>query len=584
MTKKIRFSAFLVILGIILPQMASADFRDVKPDYKYYNAIVSLQEQGVLKGYDDGTFKPDDLIQRAELIKMIFTHIGYKSHNNTNTTNFTDVPPESWFASYVKKALELGVININPNVPLFYPAGPITKIEALKLIMPLEGVPAPYINEKSPIYFKDISDASGYAYLVRAGQKSGLLLIDDGNMLYPFKNLTRGEAAEFLIRAQDYRESGYTGSFVSIYDYSGAELDIVNNPKFPIFVDIWNKINDSYIDNDRIDKDQLVYGAIDGMVNILGDEYSVFEQPEDAGALENSLEGSFEGIGTVLDTLDDNFIIMSVLKDSPASRAGLQSGDFIKKVNGTDLSGLTMDEVIELIKGPAGTKVTLTVLRGNSTLTFEIIREKLTLDTVIQENISSTLIPSDIAYISIYQFTSGTPDEFDTSLKEALTKNPRGLILDLRDNPGGYLDSAYKVLFHFLKSGKTLINLEINNTVITEKSTGEGEFINAEIPLIILVNDGTASAAEVVAGAIQDHKIGKLIGEQTYGKGTVQEVTTYSDHSLLKLSIAHWLTPLGNDINHIGLTPDIAVSVTAESIANNTDIQLQKAIDEINKL
>jgi carboxyl-terminal processing protease len=180
--------------------------------------------------------------------------------------------------------------------------------------------------------------------------------------------------------------------------------------------------------------------------------------------------------------------------------------------------------------------------------------------------------------MSIYQFTGTTGSEFTDIYKTEMAKNPIGIILDLRDDPGGYLDAAFEVLGHFVENGKPIAILQMDGRTETQLSEGEGEFAKTKIPMIVLVNDGTASSAEIVAGTIQDYKLGKLLGITTYGKGTVQEITTYPDNSSLKLSIAHWFTGLKRDINKIGLTPDITVTPTADDLLGKTDTQLSAAI------
>ena len=233
--------------------------------------------------------------------------------------------------------------------------------------------------------------------------------------------------------------------------------------------------------------------------------------------------------------------------------------------------------MIKSIQGKAGSKVEIEISRNEKKLTFNIVRAKITIDTVLTEEPTPIAIPDDIGYIAIYQFTPTTADEFEAVLAKTLAKNPKGIILDLRDNPGGYLGVTYKVLNHFVPEGKTLINFKIAGDTLQEKSKGKGE-ING-IPLVVLVNKGTASAAEVLAGAIQDYKIGKLVGETTFGKGTAQEVTEYSDGSLMKLSVEYWLTPLKHNINKIGLTPDYTVKISEDDIKHNKDPQLEKALD-----
>ena len=581
--------AALVIACLIFPNLSNAGFIDVPVKNVNYDAISALEQQGIIKGYPDGSFKPNQEIKRAELLKLVFNDVGYLAPEIMYETKFSDVPPLSWFAPYIKKALEIGIISINPDNPLFYPEAPITKIEALKMIMPVEGIPTPYVTEGSLI-FDDIKPSSPYSYLVRAAQNAGLYTQKDGRLLYPFKNLTRGGAAELLYRSQIYRQSLPENSFITSpikTDTNGyltdTETQFLDNPKFPILLSVWSKINQQYINHDTLSKNDLVYGAIDGMVNSLNDPYSIFESPAQATAIENELEGTFEGIGTILDTFEKNLIVVSVLKDSPAEKAGIKAGDIIQKIDDTDVTGMEINQVIDLIKGPAGSTVTLTVKRDSQILSFKITRESLKIDTVIPETTNKVTIPTDISYISIYQFTSTTSAEFSDLFKTSLAKKPKGMILDLRDNPGGYLDAAFSILGHFFASGKTIMNLKIDGKILAQQSEGKGEFTTAHIPLIVLVNDGSASASEVVAGAIQDYKLGKLVGETTYGKGTVQEVTTYTDGSFFKLSIAHWLTPLKRDINKVGLIPDIFIERSKDDILNKTDSQLERAISELQK-
>ncbi len=577
---------FLIFL-FSFPSSASASFTDVSSIHRNFPAISYLEEQGLIKGYDDGTFKPDLEITRAELVKLTLAHVGYKPSEQLYETRFSDVPAGSWFAPYVKKALDLQAIQINPSLPLFYPASPISRIEALKIIMPLEGIPAPYIKDDTPVIFSDVNENAEFTYLVIAAQKSGLYTKSDGTLFKPFQNLTRGEAAELLYRSAIYRnaagEYDMDFSYESDEDdfYSSTDYDLINNPKFPIFLDVWEKINSDYIDSDSVDQDDLVYGAIQGMVFSLDDPYSVFEKPEDAKEIEDSLEGNFEGIGVVLDIFEGNIMITAVLKDSPADKAGLKPGDIIKKVDGIIITGKEIEEVVPMIKGPAGSEVSLAILRDGRNLNFVIKREQLKLDSVLIENTSESVIPADIGYISIYQFTSDTASEFIPVLENTIAKKPKGIILDLRDNPGGYLDEAYEILNYFVEEGKPIANIRIGTRILPELSEGPGKFTEANIPLIILVNEGSASAAEVVAGTLQDYKIGKLLGTTTYGKGTVQEVSTYSDDSFFKLSVAHWLTAKENDIDKVGLTPDIVFEMSVEDISNGKDSQLEKAISEI---
>ncbi|HLG25702.1 MAG TPA: S41 family peptidase, partial [Candidatus Gracilibacteria bacterium] len=259
-------------------------------------------------------------------------------------------------------------------------------------------------------------------------------------------------------------------------------------------------------------------------------------------------------------------------------KAGLKVGDIIKKIDGISTTGLDANELIDSIKGPSGTTVQITVDRNGQLLDFSIVRGEITLETVLLEANSTTEVPDTIGYIAIYQFTGSTGADFDDMLSKTMAKNPKGLILDLRDNPGGYVEAAYEVLEQFVPKGETLAEMKISGKIIDELSQAGS---TVTVPMAVLVNEGTASSSEIVAGALQDHGLATLIGEQTYGKGTVQEVTVFTDGSFFKLSIAQWLTPDGHSVDNVGLTPDIIAKPTKDDVLGKTDSQLQRAIDEL---
>jgi len=586
-TSKIAVIALLTSL-LLYPTLVFASFFDVKSTDPHFKAIRALETNGVMKGYSDGSFHPDQPITRAELLKTVFYDIGYKAKEDQPAqTKYKDVPASSWFSPYIKKAYDLGIIPINPDIPLFYPDAPISTLEALKILMPIEGIPAPPLTSDQPTGFSDIQPSSPYAYIARAALSSGLYTQTADTRFNAFRIVTRGDAADFIYRAEQYRESQPQNVFVINPDnidnsyLTETEAQFIDNAKFPIMLDVWSKLNDESLNKDTLNQDDLIYGAIDGMVKTINDPYTVFEKPDNAQTIKDDLEGTFEGIGTVLDTYEDSIIITSVLKDSPAEKAGLKVGDVITSVDGKSIVGMPIEDVLALIKGSAGTTVKLTITRDNSTLNFTITREQLSLDTVLPEPGYTAKVPDDIGYISIYQFTDSTAGEFDKVFADTMAKKPKGLILDLRDNPGGYLDSAYSILGHFIRKGDTIINLKIDGKNQTQASQGKGEFQDEKVPLIIMVNGGSASAAEVVAGALQDYKLGKLLGETTYGKGTVQEATTYTDGSFFKLTIAHWMTPLKHDIDKVGLTPDVSVATSKSDFLGQTDSQLDEAIKEL---
>ncbi len=576
-----------ILISLLSPISAKAAFSDVNTDNPQYEAIMNLQSAGIVKGYEDGTFRPDSLVNKVEFLKMLFNHAGYLPRDGFYETPFTDFSSGAWFAPYVAKALDLELIKVNPDWPVFLGAGPIERIEALRLLMPLEGIPAPYTEDTATV-FTDITPDYKYFRLVKGAENSGVFIEEENPIFLPISLLTRGDAAELLYKAQLYRE--HTGdSWTPIIDvnlgeyssYEGKEMDLIGNDKFPILVSVWNKINEQYLYQESVDKDQLMYGAISGMVDSLEDPYSVYQEPELAADMWDTLEGNYEGIGTIIDTYDDTYIIIGIIKNSPADLAGLKIGDTLVSIDGKTFVGDQINELINAIKGPAGTQVVLVIDRNGEKMSFTITREKITLETVLLEA-SNTEIPSSLGYIAIYQFTDSTKSEFDAMITETINKDPQGLILDLRDNPGGYVDSAIDILGYFFEEGVTVAQLKVGTRYYDENSPGGGML--KDLPVVVLINENTASAAEIVAAALKEIKNSPLIGQTTYGKGTVQEVSVYTDGSLLKLSIAKWLTPDGNDIDAVGITPDFIVVPTKDDALGKTDSQLSRAIVELEKL
>ncbi len=579
-TKKLLtgFISFLVIFT--QSQTVFASFSDVFQNNPQAEAIMVLQHRKVITGYPDGTFKPDKLINRAEFLKMAFNDMGYRATANADKTAFTDVPGDNWIAPYVKKALEISIISANGTNPVFSPASPITRVEAMKIAFPISGIATPYYTDIDPAeLFQDVSPRAWYAYLARAAKLHGIVSLKRPELFWAKHLMTRGDAAELIYELQLAREN--QGIYISVEPtitvdgIDQVSMDLLNNPKFAILLDVWKKANTDFYNKSKINQDELVYGAIKGLVEKLGDQYTVFEEPSEALGLQEYLQGEFEGIGTVIDIIDGNIIIMKTLPGSPAEKAGLQTGDIIKKINGQAVDALTINQVLNLIRGQAGTSVTLTIQRSSQTLEMTLVRAKITFSSISEKMIGS------IGYISVTEFTESSPQDFTNALTNLGKSSPKGYILDLRSNPGGYLDSSIQMLGHFVESGKTVVTTKSADGATREfKTEGAAELKGK--PLIVLVDDGSASAAEIMAGALQDLNLGKLLGTKTYGKGSVQEITNYTDDSLLKISIAHWLTPNGRDINGIGLTPDILVELDEQQLLNGKDNQLQKAIDILN--
>jgi len=345
-----------------------------------------------------------------------------------------------------------------------------------------------------------------------------------------------------------------------------------------LFWDVWSLLASKYVDPQALDYKSMIYGAIRGMVFSLEDPYTTFLTPKENKDFQNELEGVLEGIGAELTLRHDLITIVSPLKGSPAKRAGIQPEDIILKVDGVDTEEYTFEQAVMKIRGPKGTKVTLTIARSghDEPLEIEIIREVINVNSVEWE------MKDDIAIIELNQFGDKTKVEFNRAINEILPQRPKGLILDLRYNGGGYLDGAVDIASEFIEEGK-VVSVKKRNPEEDEVIYVNGRARVANIPLVVLINKGSASASEIVAGAIRDHNRGIIIGETSFGKGTVQEVANLIDGSSLRVTIAKWYTPNNVNISEVGIEPDIIVERTTEDFEENRDPQLEAALEYLRK-
>ncbi len=344
---------------------------------------------------------------------------------------------------------------------------------------------------------------------------------------------------------------------------------------------VWERVNEKYVDAADVDPEKAVYGSIKGLVKSLDDPYSSYMTPAEAEIFETGLNNELQGIGAELTMEDGLLTVVSPLKNSPAERAGIQPQDIIIRIDGEDATDYEFIEAIQKIRGDAGTKVDLTIYRDGHDDPFEftITRDEINLDSVTHESLED-----DIYYIAINQFSDDTEKEFFNAVKEVLLASPKGLILDLRYNGGGYLDSSVQILGEFVEEGEVGVIVEATAAKEREvlKTTGSSRL--KDIPLVVLVNKGSASASEILAGALQDHERAILIGVQTFGKGTVQEVQDLEDGSSLRLTIAKWYTPLEQELDGIGLLPDLIVPLASEDEDDLRDMQLEKAKEYLSNL
>ena len=349
---------------------------------------------------------------------------------------------------------------------------------------------------------------------------------------------------------------------------------------FQLYWDIWDRVKQKYVGGE-VDDLKLFYGSLAGMVEGLGDPYSSFLTPSTTEAFLSDLSGSFEGIGAEIGIKDGELTVIAPLPDSPAERAGIKAGDAILEIDDKDTSDVSLDAAVNLIRGPRGTKVTLTIRRNG----FET-EDKLTItrDIIDIKSVEWKLLDAGVGYIKINQFNEETWPEFNRAVVGLRGRDMKALVLDLRNNPGGFLETSVQVSSEWLPDGATVV-IERTRDKSERLYTSEGSHRLRGLPTAVIVNEGSASASEIVAGALQDHKAATVVGQQSFGKGTVQDFEILEDGSALKLTISEWLTPNKQQINKHGITPDVIFEEAedADITGGADDLVIKKALELLRK-
>lgn len=346
---------------------------------------------------------------------------------------------------------------------------------------------------------------------------------------------------------------------------------------FGPFWDAWSVLNEKY-GGDKTPTDQeKVWGAISGLASSYGDPYTVFFPPVESKNFESDIAGNFEGVGMEIGMRDDSLVVISPLKDTPASRAGVMAGDKILRIGTTTTAGLGVDKAVKLIRGPRGTSITLLFSRDGMGQPFE---KTLTRDTIDIPTVRTEMRKDGVFVISLYNFSAPSMNLFRNALREFVGSGTDKLVLDLRNNPGGYLEAAVDMASWFLPAGKVVVKEDFGKKEDEQIYRSKGyDIFTDQLKFAILVNGGSASASEILAGALQAHKKAILVGEKTFGKGSVQELVKITPETSLKVTIARWLTPNDISISHDGLTPDVVVSIATSTPKGQTpvDTQMEKA-------
>ncbi len=341
--------------------------------------------------------------------------------------------------------------------------------------------------------------------------------------------------------------------------------------------DAIDQINQRYVDG-PVDMTEILYGTISGAVNSLDDPYSVFLPPQKAQEFQDELSGNFEGIGAEIAIKNQRLVVVTPLDDSPAMKSGIQAGDFIYKVDGEETIAYTLEQAVNKIRGEAGSQVTLSVFHPGDTEATEIA---ITRDAIRVNSLSYEIKETNgkkIVYIKLRRFAEETPKEFEKAISQMLDQNISGVILDVRNNPGGFLETAVDISSYWVERGERVVIQRFGDG--TEHIfEAKGNSLVSGKPTVVLINGGSASASEIVAGALSDHDLATLVGEKTFGKGSIQELLNLKGQAQLKLTVAKWLTPDGHDLNKEGLEPDEKVELTEEDFQSDRDPQLDRALE-----
>jgi len=539
-----------LIIFLISSTQALAFYSDVNSTTPYYESIKKMYEAGQLP--ESANFQPNAKITTDDL-KEILESYGKQELNKSIKIN-------SWRKDKV-----------------------LVKHQALKIIFDVLGIGYSNFFDKTSFPFKDLNPESPIAAIAQKASEIGILESDNTAMFRMAKTVTKAEIIDYIQKIKTFDPKAVpqttTPKAITIQltpstnNLSQTDQELLNNPNFKTFLDVWKKLKTEYYYKNDADFDKLILNATEGLVKDNGDIYTVFQKPDDAHKFLQVLSNEYEGVGMSLEMIDEHATIVSPFIGSPAEQAGLQAGDIIIKINDEDIRGLNLQTIVNKIKGPANTSVKITITRNGVEQTYNVKRQLINYKDVQYKTIEKN--GKKIGYIQITTFSQSTYNNFVEAIKDLNNQNISGYIIDLRNNPGGYLDSAIHIIGTFVGRDKKAVELHYANGTI-EPYTTNTEKIVKDLPIKILINKGSASASEILAGALKDYNIGQSIGATSFGKGSVQQLYTYKDGSLFKFTIAKWFTPNGTSIDKNGLKPNITIERSETG-----DNQLEQALSLI---
>jgi carboxyl-terminal processing protease len=375
--------------------------------------------------------------------------------------------------------------------------------------------------------------------------------------------------------------TGLTNGVISLQAWRSTSVNEAKRRNLDpnLFWNVWDEIQAEYVDHDKINNEALYYGAIKGMVQAVGDPYTDYFDPKANAEFNQDLDGNFEGIGAELSSKDGQLVVVAPLPSSPAEKAGLRAGDAIVAIDGTATHDMDLNQAVDKIRGPKGSVVALTIIHTDSK-DAQPVTLKITRDTISYPSVTWKKLDNDIAYLHIVSFNKDVDKKFIKALNEIIKQNPKGLIIDLRNNPGGFLDAAVTISSSWIDKGEVVVKETFTDQGKNVDYKAESTVHAPDVPTVVLINEGSASASEIMAGALQDYGKAVIVGAKSFGKGSVQNLLPFSDGSALKVTVAKWLTPKGRTIQSEGIQPDVVIENPTAS-ATSTDVQLEKAQEVI---
>jgi carboxyl-terminal processing protease len=542
-----------IIIFILATNSSLAVFNDVK-DELTPEIIEWLRENNI--GENNENFYPKRPITIAEFLSMGFVAAGVKNISN-GASRFEDVQPNDWFNPFVVEAEKLGMLNDFRGSKLL-PKRPVNRGEAIKLGLELFGIGVPLVLPEEKFNFQDVRKTHRLARYIFRAVKIGIINPESDHSFGITRRISRADAAKLFYNLTNFKTEDNTTIII--------QNGVSQIPNWQLFETVWRETQNKFLFPEKIQKNKMMYSAVQGVVDALDDPYSEFYTPEQTKVETSNLSGEIEGIGVYieLDKKERGLLIVAPIFNSPADRAGLRTGDIITTVNGKSLAKLPLEEAANLTKGPTASTGIYTILREEQSFKVEIIREKIKIDPISLE------LKNNIAIVDINQFTATLPEDFGKIAEQIRTQHPRGIVLDLRNNGGGLITAAIDLLGYFLPENSIIAKQEFRTSMeknnIDYRTKREPAFHGMRT--IVLVNKGSASASEIVAAALQDHNVASVAGEQTFGKGTVQEISFFKNGAALKLTIAHWLSPNKRAIQDIGVTPDFDAVDNPETVVD----------------